>query len=752
MLRNNHLSYLKDRGVQPEQLSRHYFSQGEDLCILYCDPNGMPYKDYRGENYIVKRLFPTGKPKFKAPTASGSRPYFSPLIPKGYLNNTNIPLVFIEGPIKVDSCYQHIPAGFCFVGLTGTWNTKDRRDTSGIWNESNGTRLLPELKEIPLRGRQVIILFDSDIEDNISVDKAASDIANWTRQHGAQPYRCQIPSEPDGSKNGADDFLVRHGAQLLIDHLESAEIEGWPIPASLLTASGDLKPSYTPAETKRLVKSLARISDIATVDLTCRVLSTKLRIPFSQLLADIDDCRAGTTGDGFLATEADLDGDDEIDSSWVIPYLLPKGETIIISGDPGVSKSLLCYSIAHAVATGSEFLGFPIAKGIPLILQLEEGGTASRRLKAIGLKGSECFSGLPLNEAWYFSKTFDLAKPRQVERLKLLIRNKIDLVIIDSARAVARSMNVDENHADFGKLVIRKIAKIISDCGKSGIITHHNAKGSGKAAGSSDILAAVWGGFNLKSVERDEELRVLQTDKKREISILWELRIQRTELIEGLPNGWSWKLESDKSHMAPDQSWRSKFQNVLMQQEKPIGLGEIAQIMGLSANEEKTLRSTVDRDTACRRWLVNGSRRGVKSLFFIPHEFRNPTLHQVPCKDGVEATKTHPPRKEERMLELLQERNPGVMTNPNTTLRSTLQTGSSQTPDLQHNHLNLSGVSVSSPRLIGVEDIFWQIVNDNPNDLPVQIANKLQAATGRSLNGAEVKVILMQGSNKNNAR
>ena len=37
--------------------------------------------------------------------------------------------------------------------------------------------------------------------------------------------------------------------------------------------------------------------------------------------------------------------------------------------------------------------------------------------------------------------------------------------------------------------------------------------------------------------------------------------------------------------------------------------------------------------------------------------------------------------------------------------------------------------------LNGQTDTFWQIVNDNPNDLPVQIANKLQAATGRNLSG-----------------
>ena len=125
--------------------------------------------------------------------------------------------MFIEGPVKVDACYQAIPEEFCFIGLTGTWNTKDRRDENGIWAEGNDTRLLPELKSIPMRGRKVIILFDSDIEDNISVDDAATDIGNWTRKRGARPHRCTLPSEPNGSKNGADDFVVRHGAKAMKD-------------------------------------------------------------------------------------------------------------------------------------------------------------------------------------------------------------------------------------------------------------------------------------------------------------------------------------------------------------------------------------------------------------------------------------------------------------------------------------------------------------------------------------------------------
>ena len=197
-LRKDHIEYLTKRGVKIELLENNYFSDGCHLGIRYLDPEGKPYMDSKGDEYIVRRLFSTGKPKFKAPKGSGSRPYFSSLIPDGYLENINIPLVLIEGPVKVDACYKAIPTGFCFVGLTGTWNIVDRRGEDGEWNPDNDTRVLPELKAIPMKGRQSIVLFDSDIADNSSVAKAAKFIANWSRKRGAKPHKVLLPNEPDG--------------------------------------------------------------------------------------------------------------------------------------------------------------------------------------------------------------------------------------------------------------------------------------------------------------------------------------------------------------------------------------------------------------------------------------------------------------------------------------------------------------------------------------------------------------------------
>ena len=138
-----HQKYLSDRGVNPAIINDTYSSAstdpGSDLCILYCDPEGKPYETIQGDVYLVRRQFGR-QPKFKAPAGNGSRPYFSRLMPQGYLDDLRIPVVFVEGPVKVDALYQAIPTGFCFIGITGTWNIRDRRDENGKWSEENETR------------------------------------------------------------------------------------------------------------------------------------------------------------------------------------------------------------------------------------------------------------------------------------------------------------------------------------------------------------------------------------------------------------------------------------------------------------------------------------------------------------------------------------------------------------------------------------------------------------------------------------
>jgi hypothetical protein len=599
-----HLAYLQARGIGSEMAIRFYEADQGDLVIPYRDPSGQPYKQQpgRSELFVVRRHFPTSTPKFKAPWGAGNRPYFSPLMPAGALYDVTIPLVLIEGPFKVDACWIAIPNGYCFVGLTGTWNIVDRRDEAGQWSEDNETRVLPELKAIPMTGRLIIILFDSDIADNKSVASAAKFIANWTRCRGGCPHRVRLPHEPNGNKNGADDFIVRYGPQALVSRLEEAQVIGYPIPAPLLADDGELRGDYDSTEELELIEALAKVTDMHVLDVITRKLTRKLHRKQSELLAQIEDARTGESDRGFLASDEELAGID-IDSRWIVPDFIPRGEVVILTADPGVGKSLLAYDLCLAIATGGEFLGFKVPKGRVLILQLEEGGSFGARLRALG------FHDLAKRgDDWEASRSFDLAKPSHMQQLRGMLRKGWDFVMIDPLRALARSFDVEETSAEFGRKIVRPLAKTITDAGAAGLLIHHNAAGTGKAAGTRDIPAAVWGVFNLKRVvDGDDENLHLSSDKTRDSDpLLWHLRKMRCEGFDGSEGGCTWELVNMLQHMAPDLPLLKRVDALLDMQTQPITLRQIAEGLGLPEGDDgkvnPTLRAMASKAAALRQW------------------------------------------------------------------------------------------------------------------------------------------------------
>lgn len=637
-LRPNHLSYLKERGVKPERLKDRYSTSGNDLCIQYCDPNGTPYQDSKGQQYIVRRPFPTSKPKFKAPAASGSRPYFSSLMSDGYLNDISIPLVLIEGPVKVDACYQSIPTGLCFVGLTGTWNIVDRRDEDGIWAEGNDTRVLPELKAIPMKGRQVIVLFDSDIADNTSVAKAAKFIARWVRTRGGLPHKVMLPSEPDGRKNGADDFLVRHGADPLILKLQQPKVIGYPLPAPLLTEDGDIRHDLDPTETEEAIYATAQISDISVLDAVTRRLCKKLGRKYDELVVQIEEARAEEEGSGFLVTGDKLN-QPSVDSRWVVPELLPRGEVTVLAADPDTGKSLLGYDLCRALIQGGKWLGFSVPKMRVLILQLEEGAGCGSRLKAHGF-----FDFATKGVEWELGDSFDLAKPRHRQQLRSLIRSGFDFIFIDPLRAVC-SLAIDENTAEFGKRVVRPLRKLITEEGGTALLIHHNSRGSGKFAGNGDIKAAVWGLVALRLIDENDTstlhlstLKVHDGKARDADPILWRIHRERTESKwDGSDNDCKWTLLAMEQFQSPDLPLLKRFTALLDQQTEEMTLRQIAQRLelpdGPDGKVNPTLRSMAGKSALIRQWAIKAPKK--TTTYWIPYDRRSTATQQgIPDSAG----------------------------------------------------------------------------------------------------------------------
>ena len=175
----------------------------------------VPFKDPEGNQYFHnEKPFYRLKPdpgqiedaKYLSPKNGGCRPYFSPLLPKNALKPLKR-LFITEGEKKTDCLTHH---GFPTIGLSGV----------DCWRDKRRTGLLPELEIISWNKREVLITFDSDVTTKTAVQHALESLGNELVEKGAEVKVVLLPCEIDGSKNGGDDFICRHGSkafQKLVD-------------------------------------------------------------------------------------------------------------------------------------------------------------------------------------------------------------------------------------------------------------------------------------------------------------------------------------------------------------------------------------------------------------------------------------------------------------------------------------------------------------------------------------------------------
>jgi hypothetical protein len=112
------------------------------------------------------------------------------------IDDPEVEITFVEGIKKADALTSR---GVLAVAITGVWN----------WL-SDGEPIT-DMLEIPVDGRRVTICFDSDMLYNPNVQAACRRLAEYLTERGAEVWVTYLPDKPDGSKMGADDFLVAGG-------------------------------------------------------------------------------------------------------------------------------------------------------------------------------------------------------------------------------------------------------------------------------------------------------------------------------------------------------------------------------------------------------------------------------------------------------------------------------------------------------------------------------------------------------------
>ena len=252
----NHLADLRKSGLSDEQVAAcgfHTLRQSKDVasvlrwksasklgpCLL------LPYRRHDGalipanEFARIKPDAPrAGKPKagkpgkpvkYESPRGSVVRLYFPPATCKA-LAEMSVPLLVTEGEKKSAKADQE---GFACIGLGGVeaWSTKRKKGPDG--KKFGQRELVLDFNAVALKGREVFIVFDSDLAGKPSVQWAEWNLAQALVERGAIVKVVRLPNGPPDangqpSKIGLDDYLVAHSAAELRELLKAALPPGKP--------------------------------------------------------------------------------------------------------------------------------------------------------------------------------------------------------------------------------------------------------------------------------------------------------------------------------------------------------------------------------------------------------------------------------------------------------------------------------------------------------------------------------------------
>lgn len=116
-----------------------------------------------------------GKPaKYISPKGAANLIYFPPECSE-LLHDISVPAFITEGEFKTLTAWQH---GLFCIGLVGVWGWK-QKGTDGQ------SQAIPDMDLITWKGRQVVIVFDSDVTTNPNVLKARHALSKELYRRGA---------------------------------------------------------------------------------------------------------------------------------------------------------------------------------------------------------------------------------------------------------------------------------------------------------------------------------------------------------------------------------------------------------------------------------------------------------------------------------------------------------------------------------------------------------------------------------------
>lgn len=216
-------------------------------------------------------------------------------------------------------------------------------------------------------------------------------------------------------------------------------------------------------------------------------------------------------------------------TDWLVPDLLTSDELFLLAASPRAGKSLMAMNLAHAVATGTPFLGRPVTKGAVIYIRCEDS-EAKTKERAIAQGWEE---GLQI----YWLDRFKLSELPMLAQLC----DELDprLIVWDTLSRI-RDGSISESSAEMSQ-VLEPLQNLCQDKRCTGLLVHHTGKISLDNAGSIDVFDTIRGSSAIRAVCRgvlilaagDQKYRLAVENGwgKHDLDVLLDVTCQKWKLL-----------------------------------------------------------------------------------------------------------------------------------------------------------------------------------------------------------------------------
>lgn len=265
-----------------------------------------------------------------------------------------------------------------------------------------------------------------------------------------------------------------------------------------------IKKEVNSIKLKLEIKALLQESDPVEKEFKTREIAESYRISQGAIKSLLTALKTQTeTTKASCLSLSELFNAESTAINWLVPGLLPRGETVLLLAPPKCGKTLMSVDLAYCLATGEDYFlnsnEFKTSPGKVLLISVDESPQSTKaKLFNRGFRDDDQNVRVMLD--WSINQTKTLEE--------VLEDFRPDLVIVDSLKRINHGSPISENSAEFADNIYT-LKELFSRYNAAGVLVHHSSKdkdqqGVYRSRGSSAITGAVWGVWQLDQMPKPD--------------------------------------------------------------------------------------------------------------------------------------------------------------------------------------------------------------------------------------------------------